>query len=97
MAKKSESNAAAGGVKDSLRAVGMRIMRMGDVVAKVSMTEPVVREMIERGEFPAGFHIVPGGRAVGFLEEDIDRWIMQRRIDGALGAVKPQAEKTVAL
>ena len=84
MAKKSEGKE----TQDGLRAVGMRIMRMGDVMAKVAMTEPVVREMIERGEFPAGFHIVPGGRAVGWLEEDLDRWIMQRRIEGAL---KPQA------
>lgn len=96
MAKKSEIKDAAGGMKDSLRAVGMRIMRMGDVVAKVSITEPVVREMIERGEFPAGFHIVPGGRAVGWLEEDLDRWIMRRRIEGALGVV-PLSCKAVSI
>jgi predicted DNA-binding transcriptional regulator AlpA len=34
--------------------------------------------MVAKGQFPKPFTIIPGGRAVGWLGEDIDTWIMQR-------------------
>jgi prophage regulatory protein len=34
--------------------------------------------MIAQGVFPKPFVIVPGGRAVGWLERDVDAWIIER-------------------
>jgi predicted DNA-binding transcriptional regulator AlpA len=35
--------------------------------------------MIAKGLFPAPFQIVPGGRAVGWLESDVDQWILEQK------------------
>gem|GEM_PF-5543675 len=35
--------------------------------------------MIATGVFPKGFQIVPGGRAIGWLEHDVNHWIIQRK------------------
>jgi prophage regulatory protein len=34
--------------------------------------------MITNGQFPKPFVIVPGGRAVGWLDSDVDAWILNR-------------------
>ena len=42
--------------------------------------------MVARGQLFKPFALVPGGRAVGWLEEDIDQWILERKADGKQGA-----------
>jgi prophage regulatory protein len=46
---------------------------------KVGLGQSSLYELISRGLFPKPFPLVPGGRAVGWLEEDIDRWILERK------------------
>jgi predicted DNA-binding transcriptional regulator AlpA len=35
--------------------------------------------MVAKKQFLQPFTIVPGGRAVGFLESDVDQWILARK------------------
>jgi predicted DNA-binding transcriptional regulator AlpA len=35
--------------------------------------------MIARGQFQKPFTLVPGGRAVGWLEQDVDQYILDRK------------------
>ncbi len=56
-----------------------RILRMRENCQKVGLGQSSLYELISRGLFPKPFPLVPGGRAVGWLEEDIDRWILERK------------------
>jgi predicted DNA-binding transcriptional regulator AlpA len=38
--------------------------------------------MCARGQFPKPFVIIPGGRAVGWLEDDVNAWIRARKAEG---------------
>jgi predicted DNA-binding transcriptional regulator AlpA len=35
--------------------------------------------MVACGQFLKPFTLIPGGRAVGFLESDVDQWILDRK------------------
>jgi predicted DNA-binding transcriptional regulator AlpA len=35
--------------------------------------------MVARGHFPKPFTLIPGGRAVGWLEKDVDQWVLDRK------------------
>jgi len=57
----------------------MRILRPNQTALKVGLCERRLRELEAQGKFPKRFLLDPqGGRAVGHLEEEIDRWIAER-------------------
>jgi prophage regulatory protein len=56
-----------------------RILRMRDNCKKVGLCQSSIFALVNRGLFPKPFSLVPGGRAVGWLEEDIDEWILARK------------------
>ena len=56
-----------------------RILRMRENCQKVGLGQSSLYDLINRGLFPKPFPLVPGGRAVGWLEEDIDKWILERK------------------
>lgn len=60
---------------------GPRILRHIDVCNKLGVGPSTLFSMISDGRFPKPFIIVPGGRAVGWLESDVDAWIVNRRSD----------------
>ncbi len=60
----------------------LRIVRNAQVRAKLDVSEAKLFDMISKGMFPAPFQIVPGGRAMGWLESDVDKWILSRRAEG---------------
>lgn len=60
-------------------AIQLRVIRHKQVCAKLQMSSAKLFDMVARGQFLKPFTLVPGGRAVGWLEEDIDRWIRQRK------------------
>jgi prophage regulatory protein len=60
----------------------LRIVRNAQVRTKLDISEAKLFDMIAKGLFPAPFQIVPGGRAVGWLESDVDEWILSRRAEG---------------
>lgn len=57
----------------------LRIARHNDVCRKLSLSPSTLFAMIAQGRFPKPFPIVPGGRAVGWLEHEVDAWIEERR------------------
>jgi len=51
---------------------------MRDLPHKVSFQPSTIYELIAKGQFPAPFKLVPGGRASGWLESSVDAWIQER-------------------
>ena len=56
-----------------------RILRMPDVRQKTGLAESTIHDITKRGLFPAPFLLIPGGRATGRLESQIDQWILERK------------------
>lgn len=52
------------------------ILRLPKVTAKTGLAKSTIYKKIAAREFPAGISL--GGKAVGWLEADIDRWIEQK-------------------
>lgn len=57
----------------------VRIIRNIHVRQKLSVSEAKLFDMMAKGQFPKPFLIVPGGRAVGWLESTVDSWILERQ------------------
>ena len=57
---------------------GLRIVRHIDVCSRLQVSSGKLFDMIAKGQFPKPFVIVPDGRAVGWLESDVDAWILSR-------------------
>ena len=55
------------------------IVRHKQVRQKLQVSSAKLFDMIAKGQFPRPFAIVPGGRAVGWLEGDVDAWILNQR------------------
>jgi prophage regulatory protein len=56
----------------------LRIVRHDEVRRKLDISAAKLFDMIAKEKFPRPFVIVPGGRAVGWLECDVDAWIVER-------------------
>ncbi len=56
-----------------------RILRMPDICRKLQLGQSSIYELTKRGLFPKPFTLVPGGRAVGWIEADVDQWISDRK------------------
>lgn len=57
----------------------LRVIRHAEVRHKLSVSEAKLFAIIAAGVFPKPFQIIPGGRSVGWLERDVDRWIFERK------------------
>jgi prophage regulatory protein len=57
----------------------VRIVRPDDVRIRLGVSRAKFADMVAKGHFPKPFTIIPGGRAVGWLEGDVSGWIIQRR------------------
>ena len=55
------------------------IVRHKQVRQKLQVSSAKLFDMVARGQFPRPFAIVPGGRAVGWLEGDVDAWILDQK------------------
>lgn len=53
-----------------------KVLRLRDVKDKTGLAKSTVYKKIGEGEFPKQFSL--GGKAVGWLESDIDKWIRGR-------------------
>jgi prophage regulatory protein len=60
-----------------------QILRHAIVSKKLGVSASKLFDMIAKGEFPKPFLIIPSGRAVGWLESEVDNWILSRREGGA--------------
>jgi prophage regulatory protein len=57
----------------------LQIIRHALVCKKLQMSSAKLFDMVAKGQFPKPFPLVPGGRAVGWIEADVDAWIMSRK------------------
>jgi prophage regulatory protein len=60
-------------------ATQIRVVRNSQVREKLAISEAKLFDMIAKGQFPRPFPLTPGGRAVGWLESDVDDWILARK------------------
>lgn len=56
----------------------LRIARPNEVRNRLGVSRAKFADMLAKGQFPKPFTIIPGGRAVGWLERDVSRWIFAR-------------------
>jgi prophage regulatory protein len=70
----------------------IRVIRHAQICQKLGLSSAKLFDMVAKGIFPKPFTLVPGGRAVGWLEHEVDHWIIQRRESAKRGAApKPGA------
>ncbi len=60
----------------------VQVIRHAQVCAKLQISSAKLFDMVARGQFPKPFSLIPGGRAVGWVEADIDTWILSRKQSG---------------
>lgn len=57
-----------------------RVVRMDAARTKTGLCASTIYDLISRGVFPKPFRLVPGGRAVGWFESDLDDWLAKRKL-----------------
>jgi len=68
----------------------IRVIRDAQIRQKLGLSSAKLFDMVAKGIFPEPFTLVPGGRAVGWLEHEVDHWIIQRRESAKRGTVPEQ-------
>jgi len=56
--------------------MGIVILRLPTVKARTGLSRSTIYLRISRGEFPAPVSL--GGRAVGWVEESVERWLSEK-------------------
>lgn len=64
----------------------VKIVRHAEVRQKLNVSAAKLSDMVAKDIFPKPFIIIPNGRAVGWLEGDVDAWIVARRQAASGGA-----------
>ena len=59
----------------------IRILRMKDLPKKIGFAPSTIYELVAKGKFPKPFKLLPGGRAAGWLEHELDSWLNDQRND----------------
>jgi len=57
----------------------VQVIRHAEVCKKLQVSSAKLFDMCAKGQFPKPFLLVPGGRAVGWLEADVVQWILERK------------------
>ncbi len=55
-----------------------RVIRMQELTEKVALQPSTIYALVQAGDFPAPFKITPGGRAAGWLLDQVDSWLRSR-------------------
>jgi prophage regulatory protein len=63
----------------------IQIVRHAHVCQKLQLSSAKLFDLVAKGIFPKPFQIVPGGRAVGWLEGDVDAWVLSRKAQDSRG------------
>jgi prophage regulatory protein len=64
----------------------VQVIRHAQVCNKLQISSAKLFDMVARGQFPKPFTLVPGGRAVGWLEADVDSYVLARKEASTLEA-----------
>ncbi|MDA9885599.1 AlpA family phage regulatory protein [Burkholderiaceae bacterium] len=57
----------------------VQVVRHKAVCQKLQISSAKLFDMVARSQFPKPFALIPGGRAVGWLESDVDQWVLDRK------------------
>lgn len=57
----------------------LQIIRHKEVCRKLQISSAKLFDMVAKRQFLKPFTLIPGGRAVGWLEQDVDRYILDRK------------------
>ena len=57
----------------------IQVIRHKQVCQKLQISSAKLFDIVARGHFPKPFTLIPGGRAVGWLEKDVDQWVLDRK------------------
>ena len=57
----------------------VNVIRHTQVCKKLQISSAKLFDMCAKGLFPKPFQLIPGGRAVGWIEEDGDSWVIARK------------------
>ena len=57
----------------------VQVLRHAEVKKRLKVSSAKLFDMVAKGQFSKPFKIVPGGRAVGWLESDVDEWVLDRK------------------
>ncbi len=72
--------------QDAATTVGhIQVVRHAHVCQKLQISSAKLFDLVAQGIFPKPFPIVPGGRAVGWLERDVDAWVLERKAEASGG------------
>jgi prophage regulatory protein len=63
----------------------IQVVRHVHVCQKLQISSAKLFDLVAQGIFPKPFQIVPGGRAVGWLERDVDTWVLARKAEASGG------------
>jgi prophage regulatory protein len=63
---------------DSSQFTGDRVLRFDEVRMKTGLCRSHIHQLISRQQFPRQLKLVPGGRASGWLESQVNQWIADR-------------------
>ena len=69
-----------------------RILRMAETEAKVGLKETQIRQKVSEGTFPKPVKLSASGRAIGFIEDEIDAYIDERIAERERGYVPSASE-----
>jgi len=61
----------------------IQIVRHAHVCQKLRISSAKLFDLVAQGVFPKPFTLIPGGRAVGWLERDVDAWILDRKSEAS--------------
>jgi predicted DNA-binding transcriptional regulator AlpA len=57
----------------------LQVIRHKQVCQKLQISSAKLFDMVAKKQFLKPFTLIPGGRAVGWLEQDVDRYILGRK------------------
>jgi prophage regulatory protein len=57
----------------------VQVVRHAQVCQKLQISSAKLFDLVAHGVFPKPFALIPGGRAVGWLERDVDKWVLDRK------------------
>lgn len=64
----------------------VQVVRHAQVCQKLQISSAKLFDLVSQGIFPKPFTLIPGGRAVGWLERDVDAWVLERKAASSLEA-----------
>jgi prophage regulatory protein len=71
-----------------------RVLRMAATMDMVGLRETQIREKVAAGEFPKPIRLSASGRAVGFLEHELEEYLDARIAERDQGYTPRAAEQT---